>query len=90
MSLFHHSIGMLPPKIVKKVSTLMDLKVSVALGEGIGYLTSEICTSFDALHLIHLKNTHHHAELGIAYKNHAYDHFVDHFIAFYQQHKPSL
>ena len=52
----------------------MDLKVSVALGEGIGYL----------------KNTHHHAELGIAYKNHAYDHFVDHFIAFYQQHKPSL
>lgn len=55
MSLFHHSIGRVPPKIVKKVSTLMDLKVSVALGEGIGYLTSEICTSFDALHLIHLK-----------------------------------
>jgi len=48
VSLFHHSIGMLPPKIVKKVSTLMDLKVSVALGEGIGYLTSEICTSSDA------------------------------------------
>ncbi|WP_276627651.1 hypothetical protein [Sharpea azabuensis] len=33
----------------------MDLKVSVALGEGIGYLTSEICTSSDTLHLIHLK-----------------------------------
>ncbi|WP_033162735.1 hypothetical protein [Sharpea azabuensis] len=60
----------------------MDLKVSVALGEGIGYLTSEICTSSDALLLIHLKNTHHHAKLGIAYN--------DHFIAFYQQHKPSL
>ncbi|MEE3309760.1 MAG: hypothetical protein VZR57_11495 [Sharpea azabuensis] len=27
---------------------MMDLKVSVALGEGIGYLTSEICTSSDA------------------------------------------
>lgn len=78
------------PRIVKFVNTLMDLKVSIALNEGIGYLTKEICTPSDALHLVHLKNTHHHAELGIAYKDHGYDYIVDHFIEFYKQYKLRL
>lgn len=88
ISSFDHD-GM-SPNIVKFVNNLMDLKVSVALGEGIGYVASEICTSADALHLIRLKNTYHHAELGIAYKNHVYDHFVNHVVEFYQQHKLNL
>lgn len=60
------------PHIVKTVDTQEDLVMSVQMNEGIAFTAREVIQSDDQVCILDLKNSHHHASYGVAYKNKDY------------------
>lgn len=75
------------PNIVKRVDNINDLKMSVALNEGLALLPKEMYTASDAIKFIPLKNTKQEVHFGIGYRDPLFENIADVFVEYFKHYK---
>lgn len=78
------------PNIVKRVDTIIDLKMSIALNEGIGLLPREVCTEIEGIKVIPLSHSQQKVYFGIAYQDRVFEYIANAIVEFFQHHKLDL